>query len=146
MARIRSAVLNAGEIDIPLSEIEFTYARSSGPGGQNVNKVNSKAILRWSPAESGALSEDFRARLLLRLADRLTVEGDLVLSSDRFRDQGRNREDCLDKLRTLVIAACQVPKRRTKTRPTRSSQRKNREAKKRHSDKKRFRGSPSEDS
>ena len=84
-------------VRIPFSELELSYARSSGPGGQNVNKVNSKAVLRWSVLKSPSLREDLRQRLLKRLSSRLTVEGEIVLSSDRFRDQTRNRDDCLEK-------------------------------------------------
>lgn len=135
-----------GLILIPHSEIEFTYARSSGPGGQNVNKVNSKAVLRWNPALSVALPEELRQRVLSRLADRLTREGWLVLASDRFRDQGRNRQDCLEKLQAIVAAASRVPKRRKKTRPSLSSRRRDLDAKRRHGEKKRLRGPGSDES
>src|SRR5258705_399384 len=80
---------------IPDSEFEFTFARSSGPGGQNVNKVNSKAVLRWSPTVSPSLSEDVRARFLARFASRLTTAGELNLTSQRSRDQSRNSAECL---------------------------------------------------
>lgn len=131
--------------EIPISEIEFTYARSSGPGGQNVNKVNSKAVLRWNVAASAALTGELRQRVLARLGERLTAGGDLVIASDRFRDQGRNREDCLEKLRALLEAAARVPKRRKRTQPTFSSKKRNLEAKRRHSEKKRFRRSGRDD-
>jgi ribosome-associated protein len=127
------------QIQIPLTEIEFSYVRSSGPGGQNVNKVNSKAVLRWNLIESPSLNEDLRLRLLSRLGPQLTRDGDVLLASDRFRDQGRNREDCLEKLRQLLLRASHVPKARKKTKPTKSSQRKAREKKSHHSEKKRFR-------
>ncbi|MCM2323247.1 MAG: aminoacyl-tRNA hydrolase [Oligoflexia bacterium] len=128
------------ELQIPLSEIAFSYARSSGPGGQNVNKVNSKAILRWNLRESPSVREELRARLLMKLTSRLSEEGELVLASDRFRDQPRNREDCLEKLRELLAVAATVPKNRRKTRPTRSSKRKKRELKENLSRKKNLRG------
>jgi ribosome-associated protein len=127
------------QITLPESELELTYARSSGPGGQNVNKVNSKAVLRWNPGQSSGLPPQLRDRILARLAPRLTTEGDLVISSDRFRDQGRNREDCLQKLREILLAASAVPKIRKKTKPSRSSQKKRRESKSLHSLKKRLR-------
>jgi ribosome-associated protein len=127
------------EIRIPLSEFEFSYARSSGPGGQNVNKVNSKAVLRWNLLSSPSLAPDTRARILARLAAQLTTEGDLVISSDRFRDQLRNREDCLEKLKSLLFSASFVPKRRKKTKPSYSSQRKAKERKTKHSLKKNLR-------
>ena len=124
------------EIQIPLREIEFSFARSSGPGGQNVNKVSSKAILRWNPGQSPSLPAGVRARLLGHCQGRLTREGDLIVTSDRFRDQRRNREDCLQKLRDLIAAAALPPKPRKKTKPTRSSDRRRREGKKLNSEKK----------
>src|SRR3954469_17607954 len=87
-------------IAIPDEELHFTFVRSSGPGGQNVNKVNSKAILRWNPATSG-LPEAVRQRFLARYRARLTVTGDMIVTSQRYREQGRNLLDCREKLRGL---------------------------------------------
>ena len=84
------------------SELEFTFVRSSGPGGQNVNKVNSKAVLRWNTTASACMSEEVRARFHQRFGSKLTSEGDLLLSSDSYRDQGRNRDDCLEKLKAML--------------------------------------------
>jgi ribosome-associated protein len=106
---------------IPLDELTFTFARSSGPGGQNVNKVSSKAVLRWSLRHSAALSEEQRTRLSMKLASQLTTRGDLVIASERYRDQPRNREDCLQKLSSLLTAALRVPKPRRPTKPTRAA-------------------------
>lgn len=103
------------QIVISPSELRFSFVRSSGPGGQNVNKVNSKAQLRWSVRRSGSLPEDVRARLLGRYARRINDRGEFVLTSQRYRDQARNIADCLDKLREMVAAATAVPKRRKKT-------------------------------
>src|SRR5262245_30800990 len=97
------------DIQIPESELRFTFVRSSGPGGQNVNKVSSKAVLRWSPAASGALPELMRARFLAKFASRLTVAGELIVTSQRFRDQKRNADDCLDKLRQMLVSAARKP-------------------------------------
>jgi ribosome-associated protein len=110
-----------GGIHVGEEELEFTFVRSSGPGGQNVNKVNSKAVLRWNPVASAALPAGVRERFLSRFGNRLTVDGDLVISSQRFRDQHRNQDDCLDKLRAMIGAVVRPPKRRKKTRPTRAS-------------------------
>src|SRR5262245_37779543 len=85
-------------IHMPEAEFELSFVRSSGPGGQNVNKVNSKAVLRWNVAASSSLPADVRQRFLERYARRITGEGELVLTSQRFRDQGRNTIDVLEKL------------------------------------------------
>jgi len=130
------------EIRIPLSEFELSYVRSSGPGGQNVNKVNSKAVLRWNLLKSPSLPIGARTRLLARLGPRLSAEGYLIITSDRFRDQLRNREDCFQKLSELLLAAAEVPKLRKKVKPSKSSQRRLKEAKGRHSEKKLLRRSP----
>lgn len=106
---------------IPRSEIQFSFARSAGPGGQNVNKVNTKAVLRWRPAESQALPPAVRQRLLNSVRTRLTREGDLVITSDRHREQGRNVGECLLRLKALISAAAKQPKKRRPTRPTRAS-------------------------
>lgn len=113
-------VINA-QVRIPLREFQFSYARSSGPGGQNVNKVNTKATLRWPMMASPSLPEDVRRRLLASHRSRITSEGDLLVTSQRFRDAGRNVADCLEKLRRLLIGVSSPPKRRKPTRPTRGS-------------------------
>lgn len=108
-------------IRIPLSELAFTYARSGGPGGQNVNKVNSKAVLRWPVRESPHLPADVRARFLAAFGSRLTTTGELVLQSQRYRDQGRNVQDCLDRLRAMLASVAAAPKTRRPTKATRGS-------------------------
>ena len=118
-------------IVIPADELAWSFTRSGGPGGQNVNKVASKAVLRWNVAASPSLPADVKARLRARQANRITAEGDLVLSSQRYRDQERNRQDCLDKLRAMIAQAAARPKARRKTKPTRGSQEARLRAKKR---------------
>jgi ribosome-associated protein len=103
---------------IPARELRVAFARSGGPGGQNVNKVETKAELRWTPGESTALSEADRTWLLRRLASRLTAEGELLITSTRTRDQSRNRDDAREKMAEVVRRALQRPKRRKKTRPS----------------------------
>jgi ribosome-associated protein len=132
-------------IRIPLSEFHFSFARSSGPGGQNVNKVNSKAMLRWKVLESASLPGEVRDRFLARYGKRLTNEGELIVSSQRFRDQGRNISDCLEKLREMLDAIATPPKRRRPTRPTRAAVARRIESKKKGSRKKQMRRSVSED-
>lgn len=128
-----------GEIRIPLDEIRFSFVRSSGPGGQNVNKVASKAVLRWNPAQSGLLSDAVLERLQKLYPRCLTGEGDMVLTSQRTRDALKNKNDCLNKLRVMLLRALKEPKRRIPTRPTRSAIRKRLEDKARNARKKRER-------
>ncbi|UYL07900.1 alternative ribosome rescue aminoacyl-tRNA hydrolase ArfB [Bdellovibrio sp. SKB1291214] len=115
-------------------EFDFTYARSRGPGGQNVNRTNSAAILRWNVRDSQSLPEPIKLRLLEKLANQLTVDGDILIRSEEFRDQDQNRSACLKRLQALVQKALFVPKKRVATKPTRSSVRKRLDSKKRHSE------------
>ncbi|MEE9274666.1 MAG: alternative ribosome rescue aminoacyl-tRNA hydrolase ArfB [bacterium] len=127
-------------IRIPLRELRFQFARSSGAGGQNVNKVNTKAILRWAAARSPSLPEDVRERFLARNRRRITREGELVLASQRFRDQGRNVADCLEKLRGLIAAVAAAPAKRTPTKPGRAARERRLRDKRAQSEKKKRRG------
>jgi ribosome-associated protein len=129
-------------IEIPDDELKFTFVRSSGPGGQNVNKVNSKAALRWNVFASTGLPDAVRARFLERFQNRLTAEGDLVIVSQRFRDQQRNEEDCLEKLHAMLAAVARPPLRRKKTRPTKASIERRKEQKRKTSAKKGLRRPP----
>ena len=83
------------QIRIPESELEWSFVRSGGPGGQNVNKVASKAVLRWDLAGSPSVPEDVKSRLRAQERKRINADGVLIVSSQRFRDQERNRADCL---------------------------------------------------
>jgi ribosome-associated protein len=102
-------------------ELSWSFVRSRGPGGQNVNKVASKAVLRWDLASSSSLPPDVKARLQTQQRHRITGEGDLLITSQRYRDQERNRLDCLEKLRTFVLEATRVPKVRKKKKPSRGA-------------------------
>lgn len=126
-------------VALPYREIEFSFARSSGPGGQNVNKVNSKVILRWSPVNSSMLNNGMLARFLARFGNRLTSDGVLILASDRHRDQMRNKAECIQKLANMLAEVAEPPKPRKKTRPSRASTEKRKSKKRLHSDKKRHR-------
>jgi ribosome-associated protein len=114
-------LLVSESLQVPMSEFTFTFARSSGPGGQNVNKVSSKAVLHWQVRRTKALPQETRDRFLAMYAARISREGELVLASQRFRDQGRNVSDCLVKLQSMLQAAASPPKPRRATRPTRGS-------------------------
>jgi len=109
------------EIRIPETEFSLSFARSAGPGGQNVNKVNSKAVLRWNVAASPSLSEEVKSRFFQQFSQRINQSGELVLASDRHRNQPRNVSDCYEKLRHLIQTVLVVPRKRVKTRPSRSS-------------------------
>jgi len=135
-----SALVISPFFRIPLAELELSYVRSSGPGGQNVNKVSSKCQLRWNALASAAIPAHLRDRVLAKIGSRLTNDGSLIVSSDLHRDQGRNREDCLEKLREILAGAIVVPKSRKATRPTRGSQRRREGSKRAHSQKKSLRG------
>ncbi len=132
-------------IRIPLDEFGWSFARSGGPGGQNVNKVASKAVLRWDFANSPSVPDDVKARFRTKFPSRLTTEGEVVLSSELTRDQGRNREDCLEKLADLLRSAAVRPKIRRATKPTKGSQRRRVEDKRRQTNVKAGRRTPGGD-
>ena len=118
---------------VPLAEFEWVYSRSGGPGGQNVNKVASKAQLRWNLGLSPSVPPDIRARFVALFPTRLTTEGEFLVESQRYRDQERNREDCLMKLVAMLRQAATPPTPRRPTKPSKASNRRRLEDKKRHS-------------
>jgi len=123
-------------LTIPAGELEISFARSGGPGGQNVNKVSSKVDLRWNPATSAALGEDDRAWLLQKLRSRLTGDGTLIVTSTATRDQIANRADAMSKLALIVAAALDRPKPRKPTRPSKGAKRRRLADKRHHAEKK----------
>jgi ribosome-associated protein len=119
-----------------MSEIQITFARSSGPGGQNVNKVSSKAQLRWDIWGSRAYSTDEKARLVRELASYLTWKNEVILQSDETRSQLQNKERVIRKLNSLVDKALLPLKLRVPTKPTRGSKERRLESKKLNTKKK----------
>jgi ribosome-associated protein len=116
MARTRALRLAGGTIVIPSDALAWQFARSAGPGGQHVNRTSSKAMLRFVVRQSPYLPTEVRTRLEEQQRSRLTAEGDLVISSQRFRDQPRNVADCLAKLSAIIERAAvrPTPRRATK--------------------------------
>jgi ribosome-associated protein len=108
-------------VTLPLGELRFSFARSSGPGGQNVNKVESKAVLRWGVGASRAVPAAVRARFRDRFAKRITDEGVLVLSCQRHRERERNVAECIAKLGAMLAEVATPPKPRKATRPSRAA-------------------------
>ena len=128
------------DIAIADDELIERFVRSSGPGGQNVNKVSTAVELRFDVAKSPSLPEPLRARLLARRDRRLTDDGVLVISAQRYRTQERNRADARERLAAVILAATYVPKKRVVTRPTRASKLRRLDGKKQRAQIKRGRG------
>ncbi len=122
-----------------IPELEFSTSRSSGPGGQNINKVNSKVMLRWNIRKSTAIKEEQKEILFKKLAAYITTGGDLLLISQESRSQLENKENALLKLDALIKRAFTKPLKRKATKPTKSSSAKRVDHKKRHAEKKQWR-------
>ncbi|MDD2757819.1 MAG: alternative ribosome rescue aminoacyl-tRNA hydrolase ArfB [Patescibacteria group bacterium] len=108
-------------IHIPKSEINVTFSRSSGKGGQNVNKTSTKATVHWSVGRSRVLTAEEKARVRAKLASRINLYDEMVVVSEEERSQPQNRERAVARLQALVARALVVPKKRRPTRPTRAS-------------------------
>jgi len=130
---------------IPESGLSWSASRSSGPGGQNVNKVNSKVTLRWTPVTQPGFDDGWRARFETRFATRINREGELVLHSEKTRDQIRNLADVRLRLVEMLLECRVPPKKRKVTRPTLGSKKRRVEGKRRLSQKKQMRGRPGRD-
>lgn len=104
-----------------IREVEFRTSRSSGPGGQHVNKTESRVELLWSPQDSACLSETQKVMLSGRLGTRITDDGVLILVSEKYRSQYRNKAEVTERFLDLILASLVPPKKRRPTRPTRSS-------------------------
>jgi ribosome-associated protein len=126
-------------ITIPADELHEDFFLSSGPGGQNVNKVSSAVRIGWNPAESRALPEGLRERLLERLDAKLTADGLLIVESRTHRSQLLNRQEARERLAAIIRGALVVPRKRRPTKPTRGSIEKRLDGKKKLAAKKSFR-------
>ena len=130
------------DVDLLKSELSFQTTRSGGPGGQHVNKAETKVVLRFDVNGSNLLSEEQKQQLLSRLATHLTKDGVLLIAAQESRSQHANRELALEKFRMLLTSAFRRPKRRKPTKPTQGSRQKRLSSKKAHAEKKKWRQKP----
>ncbi|HKL37879.1 MAG TPA: alternative ribosome rescue aminoacyl-tRNA hydrolase ArfB [Bacteroidales bacterium] len=117
-------------------ELRFHTSRSGGPGGQHANKTETQVELRFSIHDSHLLSEEEKERLMKKLSNRITKEGELILTVESSRSQVRNREEATEKFYALLEQALKKPKKRKPTKPPKAAKRKRLEEKKKHSEKK----------
>ncbi len=118
---------------VPLSEIHFEYTRSSGSGGQHINRTNTAVILRWNALTTHSFSSEMKEQVLNHLETKLTNSGDLLIRSEDSRDQDINKKHCLEKFEKILAAALFIPKKRKKTKPSKAAREKRLKSKKQHS-------------
>ena len=129
-------------LTIPASQLQASFSRSGGPGGQNVNKVSSKVTLRWQVGDQPLLPPGWRNRLYAQHGNRITRDGEFLLHSDRYRDQPRNMTDCRMRLVEILLGCAAPPVIRKKTAPSKASRQRRVADKRRQADKKGSRREP----
>ncbi len=139
-----SGVELAPGVTAPPDAVRFTAVRAAGPGGQNVNKRSTKVELRLTIAAL-YMPEDARARLRRLAGKRINAEGELIIASEEHRSQPRNKQECLDRLRDLLIRAMVKPKPRKKTKPSKGAKERRLQSKREQSDRKSRRQKPADD-
>lgn len=130
------------KVRIPYSEFVFTASRSSGPGGQNVNKVNSRIQLRWNPSASPSIEPDVAERFTKLAGKRMTKDGEVLITGQEHRDAPKNKADCLERLGELLQAALVKPRVRKVTKPSRGSKERRLKEKRQRSETKQSRQTP----
>ena len=133
------------DITTKTAEIRFDFVRSSGPGGQNVNKVASAAQLRFDIRNSTSIPDEIKPRLIKLAGKRVNSEAVLLIDARTSRSQSQNRAEALERLKALILKALHKPKPRRKTRPTAASKEKRLRSKKMRSNLKRLRGNVKDD-
>ena len=126
-------------IKVNISELDFSFSRSSGAGGQNINKVNSKVTLRWNVKKTKSCSKSVIDRFYIKYSRRILENGTIIITSQRFRNQARNIADSIEKLHEMIWSIATPPKIRRPTKPTKASVKKRLKNKKALSDKKKLR-------
>jgi ribosome-associated protein len=132
-------------VSLDESELEFAFIRASGPGGQNVNKVSSAVQMRFDARRSPSLSNDVSIRLQKLAGSKLTLDGVIVITANRFRTQEMNRKDAVERLTELIAKAAVAPVKRRPTKPTRAAKERRLDGKARRSTVKSMRGKPVHD-
>lgn len=132
----RSKLQVSSTIKIPLADLDFQFVRSSGPGGQHVNKTNSKVQLFWNVAESEIIGRNLKLRFMDKYANQISTAGVLLIESQTHRDQHLNKRVALQKLQKMIRSVARPPKPRKPTKPTKASKRKRLENKAQQSEKK----------
>lgn len=136
-----SDLVISNRMTIPADAITISHSRSSGPGGQNVNKVNSRVTLRWTPDLSDGFHIAWRERFVKKYGNRINADGQFVLHSERYRDQRKNIQDVRQRLMTMLRECQFPPKARKPTKPSRGSKERRLKSKKQNSQKKQLRRS-----